>query len=130
MSAWNIRAESRRRARRRRRYPSAERVQIETHQPVAPAGQFDDQPAGSAGRLQQPAGREGAVLAARRHDEIGLQPRVRTEGDVVILRIVVPVFVERTCRCHGQTPFAGSGRRDAPVGLAAAGVYDTLIVFR
>src|SRR5206468_10582975 len=54
----------------------------------------------AAGRLQQPAGVEGAILAACGLDEMGLALSVYLEGNIGILRMVIPGPFQHAASCH------------------------------
>ena len=81
-------------------------AEVQPGHPVTAGGQFRHQPPAAAGRLEQSFDGKRAILATRRLDEVGLRAGFTAEGDVVIARMVVPVFLRGFACCHLLSPRA------------------------
>ena len=86
-------------------------VQIEARHPVPARSQRRDQSARTAGRLQQVPHGKRAILARGRLDEVGFQARLAAEGQVVVLRVVVPGCRDRSGLHVGMDVFIANDLR-------------------
>ncbi len=71
-------------------------TEVESSHPEAPRSHFRHHAAAAARRLQEAAGRKGAILPPGRREEVRFLASLGLEGEVVVVRKVIPLCANDT----------------------------------